>query len=137
MTENDTTEWLDASGDDFDRVALRLANGVPFPPGDSARNYVDVVFPPDGLIQTSGVTKTFIFDAVCAWTGTWLSASAANDASTASEAVNVLVDTSRWPSADRVTPAELGQQASNGDRPGVQAFWDANCASLPAAWAQP
>jgi hypothetical protein len=142
QSENDTTEFLDVSAPDFAAVALQLGADIPFPPGDSAAAYVPIVFGSDGLVQVSGVRMTLALDAVCAWSGVWLQATAAGDAAQSHAAATVLGEAASWPAiADHdgggvvVSLQRVADAAAAGDDGPVREHWEANCTSLPTAWA--
>lgn len=78
-TENGTGEFLDTGARDFPAVALRLAAGISYPPGDSADTYIarlqsaahddEAAGYGATLMEGAGVQDYLRLDAVCAWSG--------------------------------------------------------------------
>ena len=141
-TEGDSTEYLNAAGDDFAQAVHQLAVGIQFPAGDSVDEYIPVVFPREGLVQAGGVRLILSIDASCAWQGYWLQANAAGDTEQQNAAALVLAEVPTWSAivshdgGGTIASYRQVADAAAAGAPGlVQQWWSANCSGLPRAWA--
>jgi len=139
--EADGGEFLRFSGDDFATVARQIAQGIPFPPGDSADAYIPRVFAARGLMTTEGVRSTLELDAQCAWQGYWLQAADSGDVTAQQSATEVLRQVPGWQAISRQTDpgfresqTQLATAAVTGDSAAIQQSWTANCTELPRQW---
>lgn len=138
-TENDTSEYLRVDAPDFPPLALKLARGIPFPPGDSAKTYLRFLIRPHELRQVTGVKGQFAFDAMCAWQGYWLEAHRNGDVAKEAAAVRVLRAIPTWPAITAVDSgtalyASFAADAAAGKAARIQYFWNVNCKGLPEPW---
>ena len=139
QTENDTSEFLRVDAPDFPALALRLARGIPYPPGDRARNYLHFLIQPDSTMQAKGITGHFAGDAQCAWYGYWLQARHEGNTTAASTALRQITALPRWKAITDVdsggpTYAAWARSAAAGDAAPIQRFVSVNCTGLPQAW---
>jgi hypothetical protein len=139
MTENDTSELLRVDAPDFPALALRLARGIPYPPGDRAANYLHFLIRPNTEMQAKGITGHFAGDAQCAWYGYWLQARHDGNTAAATTALHQIAALPSWKAITDVdsggpTYAAWARAAAAGDTAPIQQFVTVNCAGLPQAW---
>ncbi|MFT4030554.1 MAG: hypothetical protein QM675_11825 [Protaetiibacter sp.] len=130
-SEQDGTEWLDTGGTDYSSVVADLApDYLAYPAGltasDAASWVVGATKITGGLVQETGVVRSYETYALCTWTETWLAA--APGSATRESAADHLTDAADWP-ALTVTDGggvldavrALGRAARDGDAAGVEA----------------
>jgi hypothetical protein len=134
--------FIDTRDPGFAATAVQDAAGIPFPPGDSARAYVPVVFPDAGLMSPDGPRFTLALDAACAWEGYWLQAHERSDTVAQAAAVRVLDEVPNWATirdhdgGGVVLSFQNVARAAGAGEPGpVRQDWTANCTDLPRRWA--
>lgn len=145
-TEEDSTEWLDLSGDDLPAiVADAYPDGLQLPKSvgrDEATAKVNEIFQRLGghenaIAQEGLITTTYEFWVICAWQNEWLLADDVSDLDRRQFAGDWLGDTANFPSivahdgggvVDRLLVVADG--AANGDRELVeQGYREGECSA--------
>jgi hypothetical protein len=134
-------ELLNLAGDDMPQVALHLAKGIPFAPGDDAQAYIPRLRH-SGEMQADGIRSTLTMDALCGWYGSWLQANQRGDTAAQARATAILEQAPTWPvvvANDGGGVVTLYRQVAQGARDGepavIQQAFTANCTELPRQWA--
>jgi len=144
MTENDTSEWLRSDAPDFRQVAADLVPDLPLPRGASWTTELDRQVEQGrsapGLVQVTGVRRTFEAYARCTWIQSWLLAFERDDRQAARLAAGVIAGSSRWPATVATDGGgvvgrirSLGAAAARGDARPLREELSANCAGFPLA----
>jgi hypothetical protein len=152
-TENDTTELLLINAPDFPPLARTLVRDIPYPPGDSAFQYlptwiqleIDQAKPDGTLIQAAGIRGTFAFRALCSWRGYWLRARADGDTTTQAAAATGMRTVADYMEShgirDSMIPqyrqAAADEAAGSLGTPIIQATFTAGCGDELSRWMTP
>lgn len=140
-SEADGTEWLDTGGTDYPSVVAELApDYLSYPQGlaeaDAAEWIVDGTQITGGLVQETGIRRSYETYALCSWTGTWLDP--AVDDAERDEATGQMMSAASWPALNATDGGgimdavrALGAAAEDGDRARVLTQVEILCPSSP------